>query len=466
MTDKTAKKPKLDLSNADATIDAFGGLRPLATALGVPASTVQGWKERGSIPKGRAKEIQSAFDKADQASDIPVDHAIDAAAEMKDTVPPMADKETRNYQPPRSKEVRGAGASTASGGSNLILSLILLGLLFLLGLLAYSLFSGRDGVKGADLGALAERVGALEAGSTTLNEEVSGLSADVAGVSGKLDDLLGLNDRISTTTDKVEAVSGQLGEMAIDMEKRAEDQANNMSEISRAQTGLFETLSQDLLGKMDTISANMDQSVTDQIERLRAQANAALEEAQNQATLAQENEARALAAEQAMAAGIKDNASIMQLRLALAKHAPFADEFAVLTQLAADKGGVLSVAQKALAPFADGEFGANGIPTELAMLEMVDAMIEADKNAAQAAAGGGFVVVSTDTDTNQGKLRAARAALTASDLDTARSLIEALEGEGSEQAASLIAIIEANQGSMTAEAALDNWIAITAGVQS
>ena len=466
MTDKTPKKPKLDLSDADATIEAFGGLRPLATSLGVPASTVQGWKERGSIPKGRTKEIQSAFEQLDQTSDIPVDHAIGAAAEMKDEVPPMADKETRNYQPPRSKEVKGPATTANAGGSNLILSLILIALLLLLGLLAYTMFNSRDGVTGTDMTALSERMTNLETASNELQGKVTQLDTNVSGVTGKIDDLLGLNNRISATTEKVEAVSGQLDQMVTDMDQRAEDQATTMSEISLAQTGLFETLSQDLMGKMDTISANMDQSVTDQIQRLEAQASAAVEEARNQATLALESEEKARAAEQAMAAGIKDNASIMQLRLALAKNAPFAEEFKTLSQLADENGGVLAVARDALQPFADGEFGAAGIPTELNMIEAIEALAEADKQAIKAAAGLDLVVIQTGPETNQGKLASAKAAIAAGNLDEAKGFIEALDRAVGDMNGPLLNMLAANLGSVAAGDALDSWIAIKAGVES
>lgn len=42
---------------AHTVIEAFGGIRPMAQKLGVAASTVQGWKERGVIPPARHKKI-------------------------------------------------------------------------------------------------------------------------------------------------------------------------------------------------------------------------------------------------------------------------------------------------------------------------------------------------------------------------------------------------------------------------
>jgi uroporphyrinogen-III synthase len=46
--------------NADAIIERFGGIRPMATKMGVPVTTVQGWKKRGVIPGNRAHLIEQA----------------------------------------------------------------------------------------------------------------------------------------------------------------------------------------------------------------------------------------------------------------------------------------------------------------------------------------------------------------------------------------------------------------------
>lgn len=45
---------------ADEVIEKFGGLRPLANRLGVAASTVQGWKQRGLIPENRVALVLNA----------------------------------------------------------------------------------------------------------------------------------------------------------------------------------------------------------------------------------------------------------------------------------------------------------------------------------------------------------------------------------------------------------------------
>ncbi|WP_366658148.1 mitofilin family membrane protein [Fodinicurvata sp. EGI_FJ10296] len=47
-------------SAAERVIAAFGGIRPMAAKIGVPATTVQGWKKRGVIPEARRDELVKA----------------------------------------------------------------------------------------------------------------------------------------------------------------------------------------------------------------------------------------------------------------------------------------------------------------------------------------------------------------------------------------------------------------------
>lgn len=49
MADQTQKAEKI--------IERFGGIRPMATKLGIPVTTVQGWKKRDSIPDNRLDDV-------------------------------------------------------------------------------------------------------------------------------------------------------------------------------------------------------------------------------------------------------------------------------------------------------------------------------------------------------------------------------------------------------------------------
>ncbi len=49
--------PHDTIGNAAEIIERFGGIRPMATKLGVPVTTVQGWKQRNAIPMNRRDDI-------------------------------------------------------------------------------------------------------------------------------------------------------------------------------------------------------------------------------------------------------------------------------------------------------------------------------------------------------------------------------------------------------------------------
>lgn len=70
--------PDPDQEPAQAVIAAFGGIRPTAHKLGVAVSTVQGWKERGTIPRSRHAEILVAA----QTHEIDLDPDLLAASDQ------------------------------------------------------------------------------------------------------------------------------------------------------------------------------------------------------------------------------------------------------------------------------------------------------------------------------------------------------------------------------------------------
>ena len=61
MTDRPDKTDaEGPVPSATIVIEAFGGIRPMAAKLDIPVTTVQGWKERDSIPRRRWAEIRQA----------------------------------------------------------------------------------------------------------------------------------------------------------------------------------------------------------------------------------------------------------------------------------------------------------------------------------------------------------------------------------------------------------------------
>ena len=83
-------------SQVRRAIRAFGGVRPMATRLGVPATTVQGWKERGHIPAARLANVLAAA----ATHGVPLTAAdLAAAAEPPDPRPASAAEVPSAAQP-------------------------------------------------------------------------------------------------------------------------------------------------------------------------------------------------------------------------------------------------------------------------------------------------------------------------------------------------------------------------------
>lgn len=84
------------LNDAERVISAFGGVRPMASRLGVAATTVQGWKSRGHIPDNRRAAVLEAaeangIDLATAAEELPDDAGRpEKDAREKETVEPVA----------------------------------------------------------------------------------------------------------------------------------------------------------------------------------------------------------------------------------------------------------------------------------------------------------------------------------------------------------------------------------------
>ncbi len=94
------------LENAGLIIERFGGIRPMAGKMGVPVTTVQGWKKRDVIPGNRVDDVVAAARKHDISLDGLMD--IAKAGDI------SADKPNHTAQHAAS----GGSSSSASGGAD------------------------------------------------------------------------------------------------------------------------------------------------------------------------------------------------------------------------------------------------------------------------------------------------------------------------------------------------------------
>lgn len=96
---------------AIAVIERFGGIRPMAKDLGVAVSTVQGWKERASIPANRHDQIRAAAAKKDLALDPDLLRAS-AQPDAAVTSPPVIEAEAASSEKKASAEQGQAQGET------------------------------------------------------------------------------------------------------------------------------------------------------------------------------------------------------------------------------------------------------------------------------------------------------------------------------------------------------------------
>ena len=192
---------------AHKVIEAFGGIRPMAQKLGVAASTVQGWKERGVIPASRHAKILAVT--KDEGFDLS-EETIAASAQMPEdpTETPAADK--AQGMAPEEAAAREAlstdsDAEEAEGGtpaapppqarhaqeSSWHGPFLLGGLVLLIGaglaVVTLDVWGPllRGEGDGAKVAQLESRLSALEARPAS-DERVAGLQQQIAGLQGQL----------------------------------------------------------------------------------------------------------------------------------------------------------------------------------------------------------------------------------------------------------------------------------------
>lgn len=80
------------IQKAEQIIERFGGIRPMAAKMGVPVTTVQGWKKRDAIPENRIEEIMTVARSHNiNLSDLIVTGAVGTPAQAQASDPSVED---------------------------------------------------------------------------------------------------------------------------------------------------------------------------------------------------------------------------------------------------------------------------------------------------------------------------------------------------------------------------------------
>lgn len=253
-------------------IERFGGIRPMATKLGVAVTTVQGWKERGHIPPARLSQIVAAAaehgvdlgleeepSKTESAAPPPQPEMKEENRKMEETEQPAperkpaeAEKETPKAAPvPTSQPQTAAAAPKEKTGGNGAVWLALGGAVVLLGGAIVTAPMWQPRLYGAGAGGNTEfRLDGLASELGSLRDEAEGLRRD-------------LTDRersLSTRIDALEAGGGESGAaFAAQLAKIEAGAADLGAKLKNLQSGLSAADSR--IGGLEAREGNVPDSV-------------------------------------------------------------------------------------------------------------------------------------------------------------------------------------------------------------
>ena len=360
---------------ARRVIAQFGGIRPMASKLGVAVSTVQGWRERGSIPAARHDQIRAAAETHGIALDAAALAASDRSGESEPAAAPRTEAKEKERTEAKAapaaatEKAKPSGATateggerpsertpppeqsvrTASGGlgpgAAFALGAAVLAVGVLLAVLARDAWlplvgggpgsEAGGGVAPARVASLESRVAALESAPAPGLPAAAQKTLD--GLAAKLDDVA---NRVASLAKADDTLGQDNAALRRDVDTLRHDldaavaRLNAPDSLSPAEQKALDGLRGEL-GALDTRVGGLD----DKIAALSAQRSSEL---------------------QAAAGDLAAVLAVMQLRDALAGSAPFATELKTLKTLAAKRPD-LKQAAAALAPIEP--FADSGVPS-------------------------------------------------------------------------------------------------------
>ncbi len=327
---------------AGTIIAAFGGIRPMATRLEVPVSTVQGWKQRDTIPAGRMAAVRAAAEAAGidlsgsagatpAVIDVSADTTSDENASDDDASAgdEPADRPAASGPDAPEPEQKPAPRSGSGGGGVAILALVIA--VAVGGWVWWSTMGpGAPGGDNARLSALEGRIARLSEASAggTESPALDALARDVAALRDRLSDatppdveavLAPMRAEIDTLRAAL-ASRGADGGAAVDPEILARLDA--LEAEARNTVQLASTNMQAMSGSLVEFDAKLT-ALTDAQAKLADEMNVRI--AALEAGRSAEQVAVSRASALALAAG--------QLRTALERGAPYAEPLAILDSL-------------------------------------------------------------------------------------------------------------------------------------
>lgn len=193
------------LQDCTAVIEAFGGIRPMAHKLGVPVSTVQGWKQRDAIPENRVDDILAAAEA----------HNVDLAGIVASFGPEGAAPETAE-SPVISRAPAQPGGSVRGHNNRGAFFIAVVALIIAVAAAGWSVLGDRQGT---DFTGIAERLAALEAAPRTVDtsqsqqqfaDDLAELRAAFERIAKRQEEFAGPRDDIGELAARVQQAEARL----------------------------------------------------------------------------------------------------------------------------------------------------------------------------------------------------------------------------------------------------------------
>lgn len=363
------------LVNAGSIIALFGGIRPMATKMNVPVTTVQGWKKRNVIPGNRRADVLNAA-RAHQIDLSPVianQNQQQPAANFSTTLkqqsaaaplpPPAAPgishevmmNEIKKAQ--RDGERRAIRKSVMASGALITVFVIFSALLITVG--KQKIKQQEDQIaslqaqvidRSADPGVVETTVADLGRKFSDLRTRTEALQGTVADLKTKAENYIDLEN--SSLMDRIMALENMLTQLTA----ANPDLSNVMARVQDMQQSMQgQQQMQATIDGLQSLVAGL-QGRIDQMEPALAQ------EQQSDSALGQT--LQGVSPQELKAAAMLIGLS--QFRDSLNRNGPFADDLALLQTMLGDQDPELNTAIAALAPYAEtGVLSTGGLSNEL-----------------------------------------------------------------------------------------------------
>lgn len=456
------------LPQAEKIIERFGGIRPMATKMNVPVTTVQGWKKRDVIPGNRRADVlntarqhsidltglvarpvnnfsntldQARQEQATRPETLKPHEAALAAARATEAQEGLAargdDFKPMTYdmmmKEIKRSQVQAVRRSVAAASAVLVLFGVVGGLLIVVGKQQVEKSQARIAALENTIEEIEGKPAAGAGVIADMGAKFTELQASVADLKNQAQDLIGpenasLAERLMTLEQKLQALTGGSTDLSLVLQRIQEMQTSLQGQQQMQDAmGDLQGLVSGLQGRMDTIDT------------------ALAEEQQTDSALGQALEG--VSPQELKAAAMLIGLS--QFRDSMNRSGPFDNDLALLQKMLGDKDPELNAEIARLAPYAEkGVLSPKGLSNELKGLagDIVVSSISGEEVSIQDKAltrfhdvlkiqKDGQPVMGTDT---QATVARAQQLLDAGDVDSAVLELQRLQGPARETAQPLI----------------------------